>query len=224
MQFALTQAVIILALINQRRLKNSIPSEGRLWRPSKGILQIFCLNQTRVQQVVQNFYSSARIAVFLFLQAITKEFALNVAKESNEAGEKYAGNEGANLYCCCEELWGQYQEVLGQQDDAEVAGSVLLYCEKWFNRGKEFASIIEVLAIIDREQADNITTNVAEGMKVYYLKTISLFPFLPVKATVSFVKMKQLYIPKLGLAKWNNKTYFVMGCLRYYLGIKFSFI
>ena len=39
--------------------------------------------------------------------------------------------------------------------------SVLLHCEKGFNRVKGYASIGEVMAAIDREQADNVTVKVA---------------------------------------------------------------
>lgn len=39
--------------------------------------------------------------------------------------------------------------------------SVLLYCEKGFHRVKGFASIGEVMATIDRQQADNVTVKVA---------------------------------------------------------------
>lgn len=61
-------------------------------------------------------------------------------------------------------------------------------------------------------------------MKIYWLETLSLFPLLPIKVTSAFVKMAQLYVPKFGFATWDNKTYFVVGGFRYYLGIKFSFI
>lgn len=61
-------------------------------------------------------------------------------------------------------------------------------------------------------------------MRVFYLKTISLLPLLPVKITMGFVKMVKLYIPRFGIVSWDNKTYFVLGGFGYYLGLKCSFI
>lgn len=61
-------------------------------------------------------------------------------------------------------------------------------------------------------------------MKVYFLKIISLFPLLPVKITMAFVKLSSSNLLRLGLTTWNDKTYFVIGGFGYYLGLKFSFI